>query len=356
MVTEIIVARAVLVVISILVIFLAIKLKRNERIGNQLFWPVIIFWGIVITVATEPSVIDIIMNSTALGNNAQFLLILSVGFIVYLLLIQVRKSETTSFDLHKVVRNIAISNFKQNLKNPEKVDVLIVICAKNESKTIGQVIDSIKSENLPFTYKILVVNDGSSDQTAQIAEAKDALVINHVYNLGLGGAIKTGFIISKIFNPNIVINIDADGQHDPKYIPNIVSKLRNNEADLVYGSRFADETNYDSSTVKFVGNKFYTNLLKKITKIPFTDVTSGYRGIKSEKINSIYFVSEGNFAIELAIRAARSGLKIVEISTNAKIRKEGRSQFHRLERFFLYNINAFRQIYYAIFFKPKMNY
>jgi len=356
MVTEIIIARIALVVISILMILVIIRLKKNGRIGNQFFWPVIIFWAIVLTIATEPSVIDTLMNSTALGNNAQFLLILSVGFILYLLLTQVRRSENVSLDLHKVVRNIAISNFKQNLKNPEKTDVIIVICAKNESNTIGHVIDSINSENLPFSYKILVVNDGSIDDTAQIAKEKGAYVINHVYNLGLGSAIKTGFIVSKIFHPNIIINIDADGQHDPKYIPKIVSILQNGETDLVYGSRFTHESNYDSSTLKLVGNKFYTNLVSRITKFPFTDVTSGYRGIKSQKLNSIYFVSEGNFAIELAIRAARNGLKITEIPTNAKIRNQGQSQFHRLERFFLYNINAFRQVYYAFFLKSKMDY
>jgi len=336
MVTEIIIARLALVVISILMIFVIIRLKKKGRIGNQLFWPVIIFWAIVLTVATEPSVIDRLMNTTALGNNAQFLLILAVGFIIYLLLIQVRRSENVSLDLHKVVRNIAISNFKQNLKNTEKADVIIVICAKNEGKTIGHVIDSINSQDLPFSYKILVVNDGSTDDTSQIAKEKGAYVINHVYNLGLGGAIKTGFIISKIFNPNIIINIDADGQHDPKYIPKIVSKLQNGETDLVYASRFTNESNYDSSTVKLVGNKFYTNLVRRITKFPFTDVTSGYRGIKSHKLDSIFFVSEGNFAIELAIRASRNGLKIEEIPTDAKIRTKGQSQFHRLERFFFF--------------------
>jgi len=356
MVNEIIIARLVLVILSILMIFVIIRLKKNDRIGNQFFWPVIIFWGIVLTVSTEPSVIDMIMNSTALGNNAQFLLIISVGFILYLLFTQVRRSENASLDLHIVVRNIAISNFKQNIKNPKKSEVLIIICAKNESKTIGQLIDSINSQELPFSYNILVVNDGSTDETSQIANAKGAFVINHVYNLGIGGAIKTGFLVSKIFNPDFIINIDADGQHDPKYIPNIVSKLKNNQADLVYGSRFTNESNYDSSTVKLVGNKFYTNLVRRITKIPFTDVTSGYRGIKFKKLNSIYFVSEGNFAIELAIKAARNSLKIIEIPTNAQIRKQGQSQFHRLEKFFLYNINAFKQIYYAFFLKPEMNY
>lgn len=337
-----------------MIIFIT-KIKSQKRIGNQFFGIIVIFWAAVLIVSIEPSILESIINASSFDNRAQFLLVLSIIIIIYLLFLEIRKGTATSGSLNKIVRKIAISNFKQNFSNREKIGVLIVICAKNEANTIGKLIDEIKSMEMPFSYKILVINDGSTDETAKITKSKNVLVVDHVYNLGLGGAIKTGFIISNILNPELIINIDADGQHDPKYIPQIVAEIKNNNSDLVYASRFTKQSHYDSSTVKLVGNKFYTNLVKKITKIPFTDVTSGYRGIKTNKLDSIFFVAENNFAIELAIRGAKNGLKITEIPVNANIRKHGQSQFHRLERFVGYNANAIRQIYNAYVLKPKMN-
>ena len=348
------VARIVLIILSILMIIVFAKLKKEQRVGTQLFVILVIFWSVILISAIEPSILIQARDNTTLDSNAQLLLIISVIVILYLLFVQVGRLKITSGDLHTIVRKLAISNFKQNFSNTEKIEVLIVICAKNEENTIGKIIEEIKSMNMPFLYKILVVNDGSTDKTANISKAKGALLVDHVYNLGLGGAIKTGFIISKFLNPEIIINIDADGQHDPKYIPEIVSEIKNNGSDLVYASRFTKKSEYDSTTVKLVGNKFYTNLVKKIAKIPFTDVTSGYRGIKTSKIDSIFFVAESNFAIELAIRGAKNGLKITEIPVNAKIRKHGKSQFHRLERFVGYNTNALVQIFNVYFKKPKI--
>ena len=349
------VIRIVVILISISMLIFISKIRKDKRIGNQVFVITLIFWSIILMVTTYPPILNIVQDSTPLDRNAQFLLILSVIIILYLLLVETRRSLKTSDNLHQMVRNIAISNFKHIFKNFESVDVLVIICAKNEANTIGKIIDEIKSMNFTFSLNILVINDGSTDDTGKIAREKGSYVIDHVYNLGIGAAIKTGFIVAKIFKPKIVISIDADGQHDPKYIPEIISKLDSENVDLVYASRFSNKSDYDSSAVRLVGNKFYTNLVKKITNVPFTDVTSGYRGIKFSKLDSIVFVAENNFAIELAIRAARNGLKISEIPIQGKIRKHGMSQFHRLEKFVIYNTNAIKQIYNAYFKKPKID-
>jgi len=209
--------------------------------------------------------------------------------------------------------------------------------------------------NFPYSYKILVVNDGSTDNTEEIARSKGAMVINHVYNLGIGSSTKTGLLASRLFKPEIVINIDADGQHDPKYIPEIVSKIKNENTDLVIASRFADESDYKTTIVRSVGNRFYTRLVNQIAKISITDVTSGYRGIKFDKLNSIFFIAETNFAIESTIRAGKNGLKIMEIPVISKSRKYGESQFHRIENFLVYNWNALVQIFNALNRKADMD-
>jgi len=341
-------------VISLLIISVIIKTKKDGRIGNQFFIILTIFWTAVFITAIRPEILDEIVIYTGLYNKAQFLLILSIGIILYLLAIQMVKNKNTSYSLHSIVREIAISNFKRGVRAfmPNKIDLIIVIAAKNESKTIGGVIKKIQSLNMSHSYKILVVNDGSTDDTELIALGHGALVVNHSYNLGIGGATKTGYVAARIFRPEIVVTIDADGQHDPKYIPEIISKIKNHGADMVYASRFSTTSNYKTTKVRSIGNKFYTWLINKIAGISITDVTSGYRGIKSDRLDDIFFTAETNFAIELAIRAGRKGLKITEIPVTTFGRDAGRSQFHRIERFFVYNINAIIQILNAFLRSP----
>ena len=351
---ELTLIRIGLMIISAVIIGAIVKARKDQRTGNQFFIVMILFWFAVFLSALRPEILDDIVEYTGLFNKSQVLLILSMVIIMYLLTIQLLKNKSISFNFHRVVRNAAISNFQQHTLNLniDQLELMIVIAAKNESKTIGNVIDQINSLKLPYSYKILVVNDGSTDDTVLIAKKKGAFVINHFQNLGIGGATKTGYIGSLFFKPEIVITIDADGQHDPKYIPEIVSMIKSENIDLVYASRFST-IDYKTTMIRSVGNKFYTNLVNKLGKISITDVTTGYRGIRFEKIESVFFISETNFAIEFAIRAGRNGLKIGEIAAKTVSRNFGTSQFHKIEKFFVYNINAVIQIFNAFFRGPK---
>lgn len=348
----VILGRIVLVIVSVLVILLVIRARMTNRLGNQFLGIMLFFWGGVLLIATRPEILDSVLNNTGLVNRAQFLLSVSVGVIIYMLAYQFKKSKSVLENLNYTIRKIALDNFAKEFKN-EKSEIVIVIVAKNESKTIGDVIDRINSLNFPFSYKIIVVNDGSTDNTEEIVRKKDVLVLTHHINLGIGGATKTGYLACYYLNPQYVISLDADGQHDPRYISNMVTKLKEG-ADLVYGSRFSRKSQYQTNTIRFVGNKFYTNLVNRLGKNSITDVTSGFRGLRFEKLDSIYFIAETNFAIELALRATRNNLQIGEVPTVAKIRNNGKSQFFKIERFFLYNINAITQIFNAYFSKSPL--
>jgi hypothetical protein len=351
MVETLFVLRVILMIISLTIIGLIIFARKKQRLGHS-FFIILVFWSSIFIVSFDPRILDSILNAIGLDNRAQFLLILSLVFIIYLLLQQTTKTKNISFNLFNIVRDIAISNFRKELFGSNS-SIAIVIIAKNESNTIGNVIDKIKSLEIPTSYKIIVVNDGSTDDTEQIARQRGAFVVNHVHNLGIGAATKTGYIAAALLKSEIIINIDADGQHDPSYIPKMISILKNREADLVYGSRFSQESDYKTTIARSIGNKFYTSLVNRLGKISITDVNTGFRGIRADKLESIYFISENNFAIELALRGGRNGLKIAEIATTSNQRTSGQSQFQNLERFIIYNINAIKQIVNAFFKKPS---
>ena len=338
-----------------MVLAITIKSKINKRIGNDFFAIMLIFWSGVLVIAVKPDLLDSTLNNTGLVNRAQFLLSFSIILILYLLVYQIRKNKITSNNLNHIIRKIALDYFVKELENMKRddVDVIIVIVAKDEEKTIGKVIDSIKSQKFLFSYKIILVNDGSTDSTEKIARDKNILVVTHHYNLGVGAANKTGYLASRHLESKFIINMDADGQHDPSYIGSLVKKLEEGY-DLVYGTRFGKLSDYQTNTIRLVGNKFYTNLVNKIGKLSITDVTSGYRAIRTEKINSIYYYAETNFAIELALRAAKNKLKITEIPTKTMKRVHGQSQFHKIEKFITYNMNALIQILNAYLKNPKI--
>lgn len=332
-------------IISGLVLFgLGLAIKQR-RVGKTFFIIMVIFWTSVFLISFNPSFLDFILNNIGLDNRAQFLLIISFGIILYLLLQQTTKNKNVSLNLYNIVREVAITSFKKEYDIQS--DTVITIVAKNESQSIRNVIEKIKNVMKNESYKIIVVNDGSTDDTASIAREQGALVVNHLFNLGIGGATKTGYIASSLLKPKFIISVDADGQHDPKYIPQMISVL-DKGAELVYGSRFSKEANYKTTKIRSVGNKFYTFLVNKIAKMSITDVNTGYRGVRVEVIKSIYFISETNFAIELAIRAGKKRLKISEIPIQSQERKQGHSQFHKIDKFILYNINALKQIINAL--------
>jgi len=309
-----IIGRTALVTISIFVILIVTKIRFSKRSGNEFFVIMILFWSSILIISIKPQLIEPLLNDIGFVNRAQFLLVLSVGIILYMLIYQTVRNKETFTRYHQLIRSTTLSHFKNSIAFMPKqnIDLVIVIVAKDEEHTIGSVIDRINSLNLSLSYKILVIDDGSNDSTANISRNKDALVISHLFNLGIGGATKTGFLACKFLKPSYVISIDADDQHDPKYIPEMLSLLKNKDIDLVYASRFHPKSNYSTSGVRLMGNKFYTDLVNKLGKISITDVTSGYRAIKFDKISSIFFLSETNFAVELALRAGRNNLKIAK--------------------------------------------
>jgi len=348
-----ILSRVIIGVISVIVLTFIVKARFVNRLGNEFFVIMIIFWVGLLTIVIQPSILDLVLNNTGFVNRSQFLLTVTIGIILYLLVNETRKNKSVIINLNKTIRSIALNFFNKEYSNEQNVDIVILIPAKNEAKSLKNVIQNIKKIKIPYSFKILVVNDGSTDETENIARNNDTLVITHYQNLGIGGAIKSGYLASRILEPKIVISIDADGQHNPSHIPEMIKKIEDG-ADLVYGTRFAKESSYKTSSVRLIGNKFYTNLVNKIGGIQITDVTSGFRAVRFDRLSDIFFNAESNFAIELAIRAAKKDLKITEVTTVSETRRFGRSQLYRIEKFFTYNVNVVIQIINAYYKKIRV--
>jgi len=169
-------------------------------------------------------------------------------------------------------------------------NTIVVVPVFNEQERIEQVVASIKE--MHNDLDILVVDDGSSDKTALFAKFAGARVIRLSSNMGYGVALQTGYKYAFNEGYDYLIQLDGDGQHDPKYIPNMLELLKSGQVDLVLGSRFLNEatgdqrsiSNYRQSLARKLGIWMFSFLVSKLVKFKVTDPTSGYQAINRSVI------------------------------------------------------------------------
>lgn len=209
---------------------------------------------------------------------------------------------------------------------------LILIPAYNEEKNIKKVLESMCE--LQLDAHILVVNDGSSDLTEQIAESFPVYVITHPTNLGYAATLQTGFHFAKLNGYEVVIQFDADGQHDPHYIKIMLEEIIHPEIDIIIGSRFLMGSQIKSSLAKKFAWWLFRGLILILTRKKITDPTSGFRAYKREVFVNFtkpnFFPSEypdTNFVIELLLHQ----YKLTEIPVNMKNREHGESMHSGLK-------------------------
>lgn len=192
--------------------------------------------------------------------------------------------------------------------------ILAAFPAYNEEIAIGSLI--LRSKE--FVDKVIVIDDGSSDATAKIAELAGAEVIRHEKNLGKGVAIRHAFLKAKEMNADILVCLDSDGQHNPDEIPKLLTPIINGDADMVIGSRFLDIKSFIPGHRR-IGQNVLNSLTNLITRSKVTDSQSGFRAFSKKAINTLPF-NENGIGIESYLQHAADDLhlKIKEIPISCR--------------------------------------
>jgi len=212
----------------------------------------------------------------------------------------------------------------------EVYKISIVLPAKNEAGAIQQTVKAIKQLNR--VDEIIVVNDGSTDDTAQIAEQAGAKVISHPYSKGNGAAIKTG---ARNATGDIIIFMDADGQHDANDIFKLIERIEEGY-DLVVGAR---QKGSQASIGRGIANKLYNNLATYMSDHPVEDLTSGFRAVRAEKFREFIYLLPNGFSYPTTSTMAffRAGYSVTYVPIHAA-KRIGKSHIHPIKdsvRFFL---------------------
>jgi len=188
--------------------------------------------------------------------------------------------------------------------------VIAGIPAYNEEKTIAKVVLLTKK----YVDKMIVVDDGSDDMTAEIAKALGAEVVRHEENMGKGAAIRTILRRAREEKPDVLVLLDADGQHNPNDIPKLINPIIKGEADIVIGSRFLAKSKIPAYR-KF-GLTILSSLIRKASKLGVTDPLSGFRALSRKAYEDLELTESGyGIEAEMLIKAAERNFKIMEVST-----------------------------------------
>ena len=209
------------------------------------------------------------------------------------------------------------------------IKALIIIPCFNEETSIFKTVSELKIElkkTSVVNFEILVINDCSTDNSNFEIQKANVNCINLPLNLGIGGAMQTGYFYAKKNNFDIAVQLDGDGQHDPSYILDLLAPILNNKANVVIGSRFIDKVGFQSTQLRRIGINFFYKLNSFLVKVKVKDATSGFRALDRKAIScACTYYPENYPEPEAIIMYAFNHLVIEEVPVIMRKRTGGTS-------------------------------
>jgi glycosyltransferase involved in cell wall biosynthesis len=202
--------------------------------------------------------------------------------------------------------------------------VLVIIPAHDEEQSLPVTLDELRRKAPEVA--VLVVDDGSRDATARIAHERGVPVVSHAVNLGVGGALQTGFRWALRHGYDIGVQLDADGQHDPGHLHALLAPILRGECDVSIGSRYVARTGYRAPSARRLGMVLFSGVVQLAVGQRITDTTSGYRAYDRAVMEICQFDFPKDFPdAPLLIDLARRGFRLAEVPVEMRAREAGRS-------------------------------
>ena len=215
---------------------------------------------------------------------------------------------------------------------------IAIVPARNEAAAIGGVLDELR--DFDPALDVVVVDDGSNDRTAALAASHGAAVVRLPFNLGIGGAVQTGFKYALEHGYDVAVRLDGDGQHVPAELPKLLAPVERGEADIVVGSRFLEggDGEYRPPIARRAGIRFFARIVSLLVKQRVTDTTSGFQALNRRGIALFAADYPHDYPeVEATVMVVKNRLRLVEVPTAMREREHGTS-----------HINALRSIYYVL--------
>jgi Glycosyl transferase family 2 len=299
-------------------------------------------FGLAIVAGTE--ITDELLSAFSFekGNGGRILgLAVFAIFILFLLILRaLSQSARNARQLSAALEGLAWEEFRQaRLPERFKGKIAVVIPAYNEADNIGHVLDRMPAEVCGVPIQTLVVDDGSRDGTGDVAAEHGSPVARHVTNRGGGAALRTGYRLMVESGAEIVVTLDADGQHLPSEMERLVQPILDGEVDMAHGSRVLGHAD-DNHFARELGIVFFNRVVSLITRTHVTDCSNGYRAVRTSVLPQLVLRQEQFHTSEFMIEAIKRGIPAKEVPITVEQRLHGHSKKPAVARYGMGFANA----------------
>jgi hypothetical protein len=252
-------------------------------------------------------------------------LVVSVAVAYLLLFYALARADRANQRVSRLIRSLSAAQLEVDRLGRDVGGLLVCIPAFEEADNLPAVLAEIPPEVAGLPTRVLVVDDGSRDATAAVAAACGAHVVSHPVNSGQGAALQTGYLVAERLGVDVVVTLDADGQHDPAEMARLVEPIVAGSADFVVGSRRLGAHDGESRA-RDAGITLYTRLINLLGGTQVSDVANGYRAIRASRLSEIAFTEDQFHNPELLLGAARAGLRVLDVPVTIRRRASGTSK------------------------------
>ena len=314
------------VILAVLVIGLAASRLRRRGNGSRVPAVGLLLIGLGLgAVAIAPDLVRPIQNILGLEGEPLgrlvTLLVLTTAVAYFFVFLALSRAERANQRVGRLVRALSAAQL-ESAGGEAWRGVLVCIPAFDEAESLAAVLAQIPTEVAGLPTHVLVIDDGSRDGTAAVARSLGAHVVSHPVNSGQGAALQTGYLVAERLGVDVVVTLDADGQHDPTQMVRLVEPIVRDEADFVVGSRRMGEGESDSRA-RDAGITVYTRLINQLGGTQVSDIANGYRAIRASRLAAIAFTEDQFHNPELLLGAARAGLRVVDVPVTIRARTAG---------------------------------
>jgi hypothetical protein len=333
--------RAAGLIVGAATIAFAILRRRSLRNVDVL---ILLLAGLALAVVSGTELTDALLSAFSFekGNGGRILgLAVFAIFILFLLILRaLSQAARNARQLSAVLEGLAWEEFRQ-AKLPERFrgKVAVLVPAYNEVENVGHVLDLMPERVCGMETAVLVVDDGSRDGTGDIAAEHGAVVARHVINRGGGAALRTGYRLTVESGAEVVVTLDADGQHLPAEMERLVKPVLDGEVDVAHGSRVLGEAD-SNHFAREMGIVFFNRLVSFITRTRVSDCSNGYRAVRTAVLPQLVLRQEQFHTSEFMIEAIKRGIPAKEVPVTVAKRLHGHSKKPAVTRYGLGFANA----------------
>ena len=313
-------------VVAVLLVALTVRRRAKGQLRRGELMAVLVVSSGLLVASIIPDLLDPVLGALGFQRGGERriigLLVISNLFTLALVIRGFARDEQLSSEIGDLVDYMALRRLDDEGWNPVPGGLAVVIPAFNEADNLPAVLEEMPREVMGLKVNVFVIADGCTDDTETVARDHGASVIRRELRRGSGAAVRLGYLSALRSGAEVVVTLDADGQHDPREMHDLVKPVVTGDADMVQGSRVLGSFEVESN-VRKAGVRLFSRLLTFLGRTKVTDPSTGYRAMTSDALRRLDLRQDQFYVSEVILDASHKGLKVVEVPITFRKRASG---------------------------------